>query len=189
MNRKTVFVDANILYSFTLRNIFMQLAVAKFYKARWTHEVHQEWINALLENRRDIEQSTLESLRDKMNREIPDCLVTDYERLIPTLDLPDIEDRHVLAAAITGKCDIIVTKNLRDFPKPQLVPYGISAVHPDDFFLDYLNNYPTDFCDALKKTRRRSKNPPYTVDEYLNILVNSGLPKTADALRPHRSDF
>ena len=189
MNHKIVFVDANILYSYTLRNIFMQLAVTNFYEARWTQQVLQEWIDSLLKNRSDIKRSTLENLRDKMNHMVPDCLVTDYEHLIPNLNLPDPEDRHVLAAAIVGKCDMIVTNNLKDFPESKLVPYGISAVHPDDFFLDYLNNYRTDFCSELKKMRLILKKPPYTAAKYLNILANNGLSKTADALRPYRNDL
>ena len=55
-----------------------------------------------------------------MDRAVRDCLVT-HEALIPALTLPDPDDRHILAAAIAGRCDVIVTQNLRDFPrKPSL---------------------------------------------------------------------
>jgi PIN domain len=70
-----------------------------------------------------------------MNAHVRDCLVTGYEDLIPALDLPDPDDRHVLAAAIRGRADVIVTCNLADFQADQLAHYGIEARHPDDFLL------------------------------------------------------
>ena len=56
-----------------------------------------------------------------------------YHELIPALDLPDPDDRHVVAAAIVANVDVIVTFNLRDFPRDKLKKYGIEAQHPDDF--------------------------------------------------------
>ena len=56
-----------------------------------------------------------------------------YESLIPSLDLPDPDDRHVLAAAIVGRCDVIVPQNLKDFPANVLDRYGIDKQHPDEF--------------------------------------------------------
>jgi hypothetical protein len=57
-----------------------------------------------------------------MNRAVRDCLVTGYEPLIQSIALPDADDRHVLAAAIVGRCDMIVTQNLKHFPEAALAP-------------------------------------------------------------------
>jgi hypothetical protein len=76
----------------------------------------------------------LERTRDLMDTCIRDCLVTGHERLIPSLELPDPDDRHVLAAAIVGRCDAIVTQNLKDFPAEALAPFQIETQHPDGFF-------------------------------------------------------
>ena len=62
-----------------------------------------------------------------------------YESLIPALELPDPNDRHALAAAIVGRCDVIVTRNLRHFPEETLAYYGTDALHPDDFLSSQLN--------------------------------------------------
>jgi len=67
-----------------------------------------------------------------MNDAVRDCLVTDYADLIDSLNLPDPDDRHVLAAAIRAGADVIVTCNLGDFPPEVLTPHGIRALHPDD---------------------------------------------------------
>jgi hypothetical protein len=71
-----------------------------------------------------------------MDRAVPDCLVTGYEPLIEGLTLPDPNDRHILAAAIRCGAQIIVTLNLKDFPADVLDPYGVEAMHPDEF-LEY----------------------------------------------------
>jgi predicted nucleic acid-binding protein len=64
-----------------------------------------------------------------------DALVTGYQNLSESLVLPDPKDRYVLAAAIVGQADAIVTFNLDDFPEDILRPYAIEAIHPDDFLV------------------------------------------------------
>ena len=107
-----------------MRDIFLQLAVDDLFRAKWTADIHREWINALLRNESHRDRATLERTRDRMDQATRDCLVTGYEPLIPALDLPDPDDRHVLAAAIVGRCDVIVTCNVRDFPEDAVAPYG-----------------------------------------------------------------
>jgi hypothetical protein len=53
-----------------------------------------------------------------MNKAVRDCLVTGHEPLTEGLKLPDPDDRHVLAAAIKAGAQVIVTRNLKDFPSP-----------------------------------------------------------------------
>jgi hypothetical protein len=111
-----------------------------------------------------------------------DAVVTGYEQLIPTLELPDPHDRHVLAAAIVGRCDIIITKNLDHFTREALGPYWLDVRDPDDFLLDQLELAPGLFCQAISKIRSRLSNPPYTVEEYLATRTRCGLVRTAAEL-------
>src|SRR3954464_11109127 len=106
----------DVLYPAPLRGLLMQLAVADLFQARWTDEIHDEWIRNVLSDRPDIRPESQARCRELMNRHVPDCLVVGYETLIPTLVLPDPDDRHVLAAAIHAQAEVIVTFNLRDFP-------------------------------------------------------------------------
>jgi hypothetical protein len=108
--------------------------------------------------------------------------VTGYQALIPSLSLPDPDDRHVLAAAIVGRCDVIVTANLKDFPESELAPYGIDAQHPDEFLSNHFNLAPGAFCDAIHKVRGRLRNPPFTAPQYLAVLTRHGLVATASEL-------
>jgi hypothetical protein len=67
-----------------------------------------------------------------MNLHVRDSLVEEYENLIEAIDLPDKDDRHVLAAAIKGRADLIVTRDLKDFPADKLARWGLEAQHPDE---------------------------------------------------------
>lgn len=104
--------DACVLYSATLRDLVMQLALTGLFQARWSDAIRDEWTRSVL----DIKPESLARCRELMNRHVPDGLVTGYEPLIPTLALPDPDDRHVLAAAIQAQSELIVTFNLGDFP-------------------------------------------------------------------------
>ena len=182
MRRYTVLFDANVLYSAPMRDALMQLAVTDLFNAKWTEDIHREWIEALLRKEPHRQRAKLERTRDIMNRAAQNCLVVGYAALIPTLTLPDPNDRHVLAAAIVGRCDVIVTQNLRDFPEQALSPFGIKTQHPDDFFCDQLSLAPNVVCLALQKVRARLKNPPKTTEEYLAILAQQGLAATVAEL-------
>ena len=110
-----VLLDANVLYPFVLRDFLVTLATTELYQAKWTDRIHDEWTRNLLKQRPEL-VGALVKTRALMNVAVPDCLVTRYEPLIEGLQLPDPDDRHVLAAAIQCGAQIIVTKNLIDFP-------------------------------------------------------------------------
>jgi hypothetical protein len=182
MSDYTALLDANILYSAPMRDIFLQLAVADLFQVKWTQDIHCEWIEALLKKEPHRKRTDLERTRRLMDLATRDCLIYGYEPLISSLNLPDPRDRHVLAAAIVGRCDVIVTQNLKDFPCDALSSYGIEAQHPDDFLSYHLNLSPRLFCRAIQKVRQRLKNPPYNPQEYLSTLRQQGLVTTASKL-------
>ena len=104
---------------------------------------------------------------------------------IPALELPDPDDRHVLAAAIHCSAEMIVTFNIRDYPQEILKPYGIEAIHPDDFISHQLGLYPVVVCRATRQQRLSLKKPPLSIQDYLASLERQGLPQTIASLREH----
>ena len=182
MSDVTALLDANVLYPAPIRDILLQLAVEDLFRAKWTADIHREWIEALLRNEPHRDRAALERTRTLMDTAVRDALITGYEALIETLVLPDPDDRHVLAAAIVGRCDVIVTQNLQDFPEAVLKPYGIETQHPDDFLVNHLHLAPGKFCVAVRKVRARLKNPPYSVEDYLATLTRQGLVVTVAEL-------
>ena len=179
----TAFYDANVLYPSELRNLLMHLALTGLFRAKWSAAVHEEWIRALLRHRPDLSRKKLERTRMLMDAHAADALVTGYEDLIDGLELPDPGDRHVLAAAIRGRADVIVTLNLRHFPAEVLERFGIEAQHPDEFILHLLDLAPGIVTAAARDHRESLKNPPKTVAAYLDALEAQGLTQTASVFR------
>lgn len=183
MSQFTAIFDACVLYPAPLRDLLMHLALTDLFRAKWTNAIHEEWISSVLRNRPDLSRQQLERTRQLMNAHVRDCLVTDFEDLIPVLSLPDPDDRHVLAAAIRSRADVIVTFNLSDFPSRTLKKWGIEAQHPDDF-INHLLDLDTELVCAAARTQRKSlKNPPLSVDDFLDRLEWQGLTQTVGELR------
>ena len=128
-----VVYDANVLYPSTLRDVLIRVGLARLAYPKWTDRILDEVFGNLRANRPDLDPARLVRTRRLMNDAIRDVAVTGYEHLIDQLDLPDPDDRHVLAAAIHAEAQVIVTRNLRDFPADRLTPWGVEAWHPDDF--------------------------------------------------------
>lgn len=165
----------------------IELAASGLFRAKWTKRIHDEWIRNLLENRKDLDEPRLRTTAARMDAAVLDSLVQDYDALIPTLTLPDADDRHVMAAAIKINADAIVTFNKRDFPASVLSPYGIEIQHPDDFIHNQFGLDQAKVVASANACRARLKNPTYTGDEYLDTLLRQGLPKSVAALKPFRT--
>lgn len=171
----TAIYDACVLYPAPLRDLLMQLALTDLFRARWTDQIHDEWIRNVLKNRSNLTLEQLTRTKELMNSHVRDCLVTNYEYLIPHLQLPDPDDCHVLAAAIKGDADVLVTTNLSDFPQSILDQHDIKAQHPDDFISDLLNLKASKVVAAVKTCHQRLKKPSKSFDEYMEILLRQGL--------------
>lgn len=179
----TVIYDACVLYPAPLRSFLMYLALGDLFRARWSRDIHVEWMRSVRKDFPDITQAQVEQIRDLMNAHVRDCLVAGYESLIPSLTLPDPDDRHVLAAAIRARADVIVTTNLADFPVTELSKFGIEPLHPDEFILRLIDLAPHAVCRAARHQRASLRNPPLRVDQYFACLERQGLVQTVAALR------
>lgn len=180
---RIVFLDASVLYPALLRNILMHLAVADLFQPRWSERVREEWIAALLKVRPDLTRERLLRVRALMEAHVGNALISGYERLIGRLNLPDPDDRHVLAAAIHGGAALILTANLRDFPRAVLAGHGIAAQHPDAFLFDQFTNNREAVLNAIRTLRLDLKNPPRTAAELLVKMERQNLAASAAALR------
>ena len=104
--RPRVVLDSCVLYPPGLRNLLMWLAVEEVFVPKWTEEIHAEWMDNALENDAKknspplLSRAKLERTRDLMNRNAARSLVTGYEHWIPSLSLPDPNDRHVSHARV-----------------------------------------------------------------------------------------
>lgn len=136
----------------------------------------------LAKDRPDI-ANRLPAVSKLMCDSVPDCLVTNYENLAGNIELPDLNDRHVVAAAIAGHADAVVTFNLKDFPLAVLQPYGVEVQHPDEFIANQMQLQKIRALSAVKEMRARWTNPARSPQELVDAFERRGLPLTADLLQ------
>jgi predicted nucleic acid-binding protein len=177
----TVVLDACVLYPAKLRNLLLSLAERGAFHARWSQEIQDEWIrNLLAKGKEGITAEKLARTAQQMIDAIEDSVIEGYEYLIGSLTLPDANDRHVLAAAIVGHADAIVTFNLKDFPQQEIMErHKIEVIHPDDFLIFQYDLNNVEFLSTIKEMRGKMKNPPLTAEKLANSFAVAGLPQTA----------
>jgi len=100
------------------------------------------------------------------------ALVDHFEHLIPEMTC-DAKDRHVLAAAVRGGADTLVTFNLKDFPPESTESHDIDVVHPDLFLVRLLSERPNEVVAALKRGAAALRKPPQTMREFLASLTST----------------
>ena len=137
----------------------------------------------LLKNRKDLKRNQLEASVEAMNSAFPDSIVENYSSLVSTLGLPDLKDRHVLAAAIRCKADLVVTYNTKDFPYEQLNPFDIDIQHPDEFISNLIDLNHEKAIKAFQNQVRKLKNPPMTTPEVLESLRKCGLEQSIEKFK------
>ena len=180
----TAFIDANVFYGARLRSLLIYVAGTKLFRARWSQRVHDEWTAAVLRDHPDVGRATLTHWCNLMNDSVDDCLVEGFEPLIPCVTLPDPNDRHVLAAAIMTRANVIVTFNQKDFPSNQVEKFRIHTKHPDDFLIDAFGINPSQFIQAVRLDFNHYNRPPLEYGRYLDSLQKAGVPKLAAQLKP-----
>ena len=124
-----------------------------------------------------------------MDEHGPESHVTGYEDLISSLTLPDLNDRHVLAAAIHCGAALIITLNLSDFPATILELFDMQAIHPDEFIVRLWDEHPAAVLEAARLQRAGLKKPPKTAAEFIATLEKCQLPKIAARLRPYAAQI
>ena len=183
MSRYSVILDANILFSGIKRDILLRIATNGLYRPRWSSHVLGE-VKFSLAKFRNASDEDIALLISTLNDDFPDALIYGYKSLITGLELPDANDRHILAAAIRGRCDGIVTENVRDFPKEVVGQYGLDVARTDDFLCYQLDiDEPMVIFAVLRNLyalRRKWKNFSFT--DYLRILRKDRLMGFADRL-------
>lgn len=182
--RYTALLDACVLYPRAIADSLISLAAAGLYAAKWTTAIEEEWVRNLELQRPDL-VGKLGYRRDQMRLAVVDWEVPEqaWSAITGRLRLPDADDVHVLAAAIAGHADCIVTANLKDFPADALAPFGLTALHPDDFIVAQLDLDQIAALVAFKEMRARRKRPQDSAEEFALMLERNGLPATAARLR------
>lgn len=167
--------DACVLYPFQLRNLLVQCAVDRLVEARWSDEIHDEWMRNLLAKEPRLTRTRLEATRDLMDRALPQARVTGYEARIPAITLPDPGDRHVVAAAAEAGASVVVTWNVRDFPAAELRRHGLRKLTPDGFLAELYDAMPDAVTASVENARQNLNISRVSKVAYLEALQRQGL--------------
>ncbi|HEY4965312.1 MAG TPA: PIN domain-containing protein [Puia sp.] len=178
--RFTAVLDTNVVYPIIIRDILFWFAHYDLYTPKWSEHIFDEWKKVMKEKGVSEEQANIRT--EKANSAFPDALVQNYQGLIEHVELPDEDDRHVLAAAIKTNANLIVTNNIKDFPKQYLQSFSLNAKTADDFLTDIIDLNPEHAIAAFKEMVLNKKNPRLDEFEVLDQLRNAGLKDTANYL-------
>lgn len=173
-------LDTNVIFPVIIRDLLFWFAHYDLYTPKWSENIFTEWKTVML--RKGVSEEEATKRIHKANLAFPDALVQNYSGLVAQLDLPDIDDRHVLAAAIKANANVIVTNNLKDFPEDYLDSFGLKAKSADDFLTDIIDLNADIAVKAFREMVLNKRNP--AMDEYqvLDSLRKVGLEDTANYL-------
>jgi hypothetical protein len=186
---ETAVCDACVLYPFHQRNILIQASADGLYDARWTDEIHDEWMRNLIANAPTLPIERLQATRNLMEQALPQALVENFHRHIDSIALPDSDDRHVVAAAIEANASHILTWNLRDFPVKELKKHGLVRETPDAFLADIYDEAPELVLGSLARARRNLTKSGVSGQGFLDLLKKQGLIKLAARLRSQTAEL
>jgi len=106
-----------------------------------------------------------------------------FKSLINELDLPDKDDRHVLAVAIKSEASIIITFNKKDFPARSVKPHSVEIKDPDDFIVYLLKSNKSKVLESFSRLVNALKKPPQTQAQVLATFENCGLSDSVAVIR------
>ncbi|MFB2879717.1 hypothetical protein [Floridanema aerugineum] len=163
-----VLLDSCVMFPMYLRDTLLRTAKAGLYLPFWSQEILNGAIrNLVSQGRMTLERAS--NLEGKIKEAFPEAMVE-----VP-LGLAEVMsnhpgDRHVLAAAVIAKAEVIVTSNLKHFPAVALDPWNLKAQSPDDFLTDLFDEYPDEMVKVIQGQSQALNKPPLTVVELLDLL-------------------
>lgn len=182
-------LDTCVLVPSRARDVLLEIASTGAYRPLWSSEILAELDRTLrlLLGKRGVASEEADAyltrLLGQMNTTFPDALVPEWNPLVKAIQLPDPNDRHVVAAALAGRAEVIVTDNLSDFP-PGSLPAPLTRQSLDDFLLDVLGLYPgqvlTALCSVASRTGRYG--PAMAANDIAGYLQAHGTPGFGEQL-------
>jgi len=179
--RLTCILDTNVIYPIEIRDLLFWFAYSDLFIPKWSKHIFDEW--EIVMRRIGVAEDEISKRMNKATFAFPDAFVENYEPFIELLNLPDPKDCHVLAAAIKADADIIVTNNLKDFPKDYLAKFEVSVKSADIFLTDIINLDNEIAVNVFKELVANRRAPHLDESEVLDAFQRNGLTDTANYLR------
>lgn len=149
-------LDACVLYPTVLREILLGCAARGLIEPVWSVRILGEWTRAAA--RLGPDGARIAGVEAALAQDaFPQAMVADDGERAAGLDLPDPADRHVIEAALAAGAPLIVTANLRDFPRHALAAVGLEARHPDEVLASLWRGNPDGVTAAVMAAHARAE--------------------------------
>ena len=182
MTKLSAVLDACVLFPMYLRDTLLSSADEGLYLPYWSQKILDEAIGNLISGGK-LSHKKAENLEETIKLAFPEAMVEVPVGLAEVMtNHPG--DRHVLAAAIVAKAEVIVTSNLKHFKEKDLAPWNVQAQSPDAFLSDLYNLYPDLMVQVVRRQSQALRKPPRTVVELLELLSKE-VPKFASKILFH----
>ena len=176
-----ILIDTNVLYPTVMREVVLGVAKEGLFQPLWSDRILNEW--ALAAEKLGPEGAAqARSEIALLQVAWPDAIAPPASGIAARLWLPDTNDRHVLAAAIAGSADAIMTANAKDFPRNILAEEGLSRIDPDGYLFLCWQGHPETVGGVARnvlETARRLSGEDWQMRP---LLKKAKLPRLGRAL-------
>ena len=175
-------LDACVIYPSVLREILIGAGAAGMYQPLWSERILGEWVRAVVKLG-PLAVAQAEAEAAQMRRQFPQAMVREQPGIAARLLLPDPDDVHVLAVAIGGHADAIVTFNAMDFPRHLLAEEGITRRDPDGFLWELQSHHPDAMATILAGVTEKASRIDGAPASLKSLLKRAKLPRLARAVQ------
>lgn len=174
-------IDANVLYPTVMRDIVVGVAGAGLFQPLWSERLIEEWMRAAARHNA-ADRVIAEGEAARLRAAFPAAMVRPGQALLDRLWLPDPNDIHVLAAAIDGNADMIVTQNAKDFPRGILAEEGVDRSDADGFLCSFLESDRPVVASVVEAVRLEAERLSGESWPTRRLLKKARLPRLGKAL-------
>lgn len=171
-------LDACVMFPTVQREILLAVAREGLITPLWSPRILEEWARAA----RKIGPTGEAQARAEialLRAHWPRAEVHPRDGDLARLWLPDPADIHVLAAAIAGSADAIVTVNTRDFPRHILAEEGLQRHDPDGLLRDLYFAQPDPVIRAVEAVAAEAARLDDAPRDPRALLKKARLPRLA----------
>jgi predicted nucleic acid-binding protein len=179
-----IFVDTNVLFPFSVMDLMLALTENAVHEVIWTETLLAEWERVIVRQHHRSAESAA-SITAAIREFFPESRIAaeDYASLVASMPGADPDDRHHMAAAISGRARMLVTWNLADFPAEPLAALGLRVTDPDQYLCELLDQFPQEVTATVVRLAGEKRRPPKTPTDLANDLAKAGVETFADRLQ------
>jgi hypothetical protein len=166
-SQPNAFLDANVIRGQLTTDIMMSLAYERLFRPQWSDQVMDE---ARRNRPPGITEAAINSRFDRMNKVFPTALTSGYEPLKHEMQA-DEKDKHVLAAAVHGRSQVLVTENVKDFHPPSSGPHAMQVQRTSEFLNRLLRENPARVIGAMNELVARNRHDPRSMSALIDKMV------------------